>query len=96
MVNHHVSYRKNLTIPLTQSEHFQRHFGYGKCDLCKSKGLYKRYFAPIDPRTGNGYEDLNPVGNHSWPHNGRWILICDQCYPSAIGVRIASEGMRGH
>jgi hypothetical protein len=93
-VKHHVSYRENRTINLTPSQHFDRHFGCDKCYLCKTEGVHKRYFAPVDPRTGKGYGDLNKHGNHSWPHTGRWILVCDQCHPSAIGLRISSEGMR--
>jgi hypothetical protein len=100
MVNHHVSYKQNRTFPLTQSEHFQRHFGYSKCELCKLKGLHKRYFAPVNPKTGKGYNDVfvnikTGQSNHPWPRTGRWMLICKDCHPLAIGLRIASENMRG-
>jgi len=98
-VAHHVSYRKNITVPLPRKQHFLRHFGFGKCFLCGKKDKNRRCFAPVNPKTGAGYYEtfVNPrTGNinHPWPRRGRWILLCEKCKPEAIGVRISSEGMR--
>ena len=76
-----------------------RHFGVGKCYICRRKGTHKRYFAPVNPTTGGSYNDtfINPKTgniNHSWPRRGRWVLVCDECKPNAIGIRISAEGAR--
>ena len=99
MVKHHVSYREDRTVNLTRKEHFRRHFGFGKCFMCAEKGRHKRFFAPVNPKTGKSFNDIfinAKTGNvnHPWPRRGRWILLCEQCKPKALGIRISSEGMR--
>lgn len=44
--------------------------------MCKTSERHKRYFAPVDPKTGLGHADLivNPrTGNlnHPWPRRGK-------------------------
>ena len=52
------------------------------------KRWVKIYFSLVDPRTGKGYCDVLPNGNHPWPKRGKWIPICDDCKPKAIGLQI--------